>query len=74
MSEVAGRMAIINGAFYLQKTKGGKGKLMSGVPGVNRVKVLVLGGGTVGEAAARMLQEWELMYGLQISVCLVFVS
>lgn len=39
MSEVAGRMAIINGAFYLQKTKGGKGKLMSGVPGVNRVKV-----------------------------------
>ncbi len=36
MSEVAGRMAIINGAFYLQKTKGGKGKLMSGVPGVNR--------------------------------------
>ena len=42
MSEVAGRMAIINGAFYLQKTKGGKGKLMSGVPGVNRVKVLVL--------------------------------
>ena len=54
MSEVAGRMAIVNGAFYLQKTMGGKGKLMSGVPGVNRVKVLVLGGGTVGEAAARM--------------------
>ena len=54
MSEVAGRMAIINGAYYLQKTKGGKGKLISGVPGVNRAKVLVLGGGTVGEAAARM--------------------
>lgn len=54
MSEVAGRMAIINGAYYLQKTKGGKGKLISGVPGVNRTKVLVLGGGTVGEAAARM--------------------
>lgn len=33
MSEVAGRMAIINGAYYLQKTKGGKGKLISGVPG-----------------------------------------
>ena len=47
-------MAIINGAYYLQKTKGGKGKLISGVPGVNRAKVLVLGGGTVGEAAARM--------------------
>ena len=54
MSEVAGRMATINGAYYLQKNKGGKGKLMSGVPGVNRTKVLILGGGTVGEAAARM--------------------
>ena len=54
MSEVAGRMAALNGAYYLQKTKGGKGKLISGVPGVNRAKVLVLGGGTVGEAAARM--------------------
>ena len=54
MSEVAGRMATINGAYYLQKTKGGKGKLISGVPGVDRTKVLVLGGGTVGEAAARM--------------------
>lgn len=54
MSEVAGRMAILNGAYYLQKTKGGKGKLISGVPGVKPTKVLVLGGGTVGEAAARM--------------------
>ena len=54
MSEVAGRMATLNGAYYLQKTKGGKGKLISGVPGVDRVKVLILGGGTVGEAAARM--------------------
>ncbi len=54
MSEVAGRMATLNGAYYLQKTKGGKGKLISGVPGVDRTNVLVLGGGTVGEAAARM--------------------
>lgn len=54
MSEVAGRMASINGAYYLQKTKGGKGKLMSGVPGVKPAKVLVLGCGIVGEAAARM--------------------
>ena len=45
MSEVAGRMAAQNGAYYLQKTQGGKGKLMAGVPG---------GGGTVGEAAARI--------------------
>ena len=54
MSEVAGRMAALNGAFYLQKTQGGKGKLISGVPGVSPAKVLVLGGGIVGEAAARM--------------------
>lgn len=54
MSEVAGRMAALNGAFYLQRTKGGKGKLISGVPGVKPAKVLVLGGGTVGEAAARL--------------------
>ena len=54
MSEVAGRMAVLNGAYYLQKTKGGKGKLISGVPGVSPAKVLVLGGGIVGEAAALM--------------------
>lgn len=54
MSEVAGRMATINGAYYLQKTKGGKGKLISGVPGVRPVKVVVLGGGIVGQAAARV--------------------
>ena len=54
MSEVAGRMAALNGAYYLQKTKGGKGKLISGVPGVSPTRVLVLGGGVVGEAAALM--------------------
>lgn len=54
MSEVAGRMGVMEGAYYLQKTKGGKGKLISGVPGVKPTKVLVLGGGTVGEAAAQM--------------------
>ena len=54
MSEVAGRMATINGAYYLQKTKGGKGKLICGVPGVRPAKVLVLGGGIVGQAGARV--------------------
>ncbi len=54
MSEVAGRMATINGAYYLQKTRGGKGKLICGVPGVRPAKVLVLGGGIVGQAAARV--------------------
>ncbi len=59
MSEVAGRMAAINGAYYLQKTKGGKGKLICGVPGVKPVKVLVLGGGIVGQAAARIAAGME---------------
>lgn len=54
MSEVAGRMATINGAYYLQKTKGGKGKLICGVPGVRPAKVVVLGGGIVGQASARV--------------------
>ena len=54
MSEVAGRMATLNGAYYLQKTKGGMGKLLCGVPGVKPAKVLVLGGGIVGQAAARV--------------------
>ena len=54
LSEVAGRMATINGAYYLQKTKGGKGKLICGVPGVKPAKVLVLGGGIVGQTAARV--------------------
>lgn len=54
MSEIAGRMATINGAHYLQKTKGGKGKLICGVPGVKPAKVVVIGGGIVGQAAARV--------------------
>ena len=54
MSEVAGRMAVLNGAYYLQRTQRGKGKLISGVPGVPPARVLVLGGGIVGEAAALM--------------------
>ena len=54
------RPAIINGAYYLQKTKGGKGKLISGVPGVNRAKVLVLGGGTVGEEGVRIDRQFHL--------------
>ena len=54
MSEMAGRMATINGTYYLQKTKGGNGKLICGVPGVKPAKVVVLGGGIVGQAAARV--------------------
>ena len=54
MSEVAGRMAIQEGAKYLEKTYGGKGVLLSGVPGVNPGTVVVIGGGIVGTNAAKM--------------------
>ncbi|TVT29698.1 alanine dehydrogenase [Salinicoccus cyprini] len=54
MSEVAGRMAAQVGAEYLQKIKGGKGILLSGVPGVSRGKVSIIGGGIAGTNAAKM--------------------
>jgi len=54
MSEVAGRMSIHEGAKYLEKTYGGRGKLLGGVPGVLPAKVLIIGGGIVGTEAAKM--------------------
>jgi alanine dehydrogenase len=54
MSEVAGRMAINVGAYYLGKPFGGKGKLLGGVPGVKPAEVLIIGGGIVGTQAAKM--------------------
>ena len=54
MSEVAGRMAAQIGAQYLEKSKGGKGILLGGIPGVKRGKVTIIGGGVVGENAARI--------------------
>jgi alanine dehydrogenase len=54
MSEVAGRMAIQEGAKYLEKFFGGRGILVGGVPGVEPANVLVIGGGIVGSNAARM--------------------
>lgn len=54
MSEVAGRMAIQQGAKYLEKPIKGKGVLLGGVPGVTPGKVLVLGAGVVGVQAAKM--------------------
>ena len=54
MSEVAGRMSIQAGAFYLEKENGGLGVLLGGVPGVEAARVLIIGGGVVGENAARM--------------------
>lgn len=54
MSEIAGRMAIQEGARFLEKPQGGRGILMGGVPGVKPAKVLILGGGVVGYNAALM--------------------
>lgn len=54
MSEVAGRMAVQIGAQFLQKSNGGQGILLAGVPGVNRGKIAILGGGIVGTNAAKM--------------------
>ena len=54
MSEVAGRMAIQVGAYYLQRPEGGRGILLAGVPGVAPGNVVILGGGTVGINAATM--------------------
>ncbi|MDM8100250.1 alanine dehydrogenase [Oceanobacillus oncorhynchi] len=54
MSEVAGRMATQIGAQYLEKSEGGKGILLGGIPGVKRGKVTVIGGGVVGTNAARV--------------------
>ena len=54
MSEVAGRMAVQEGAKYLEKLYGGRGVLLGGVPGVAPAKVVVLGGGVVGVNAAKI--------------------
>jgi alanine dehydrogenase len=54
MSEVAGRMSIQVGAYYLQKPNGGRGELLGGVPGVPPANVVIVGGGTVGTNAAKM--------------------
>jgi alanine dehydrogenase len=54
MSEVAGRMSIQAGAYCLEKSHGGKGMLLGGVPGVDPAKVVILGGGVVGRHAANM--------------------
>lgn len=64
MSEVAGRMAIQEGAKYLEKPMKGKGILLGGVPGVAPAKVVVLGGGIVGTQAAKMAAG----FGAQVTI------
>ncbi|MBC7189215.1 alanine dehydrogenase, partial [Candidatus Aerophobetes bacterium] len=54
MSEIAGRVAPVVGAFYLSAHSGGSGKFIGGAPGVHPARVTILGGGTVGLQAAKM--------------------
>jgi alanine dehydrogenase len=54
MSEIAGRLAVQEGAKYLEKTYGGRGVLLGGVPGVARGKVGIIGGGVVGTNACKI--------------------
>ncbi|NJC24588.1 alanine dehydrogenase [Neolewinella antarctica] len=68
MSEVAGRMAVQEGAKYLESPSGGRGILLGGVPGVMPANVLVLGGGIVGTEAAKMAS------GLNANVILMDIS
>jgi alanine dehydrogenase len=79
MSEIAGRMSILVGGYFLAKHLGGSGVLLGGVPGVLPGRVVVLGGGTSGINAARMAQglgadvtvlevDWERMRFLDITL------
>jgi alanine dehydrogenase len=54
MSEIAGRMSVMIGAYFLAKHNGGRGVLLGGVPGVLPGKVLIIGGGTAGMNAAQV--------------------
>ena len=54
MSEIAGRLSIQEGAKYLEKTFGGRGILLGGVPGIHRGKIVILGGGVVGRNACKI--------------------
>jgi L-alanine dehydrogenase (EC 1.4.1.1) len=65
MSEVAGRMAVQAGAHCLEKAQGGRGVLLGGVPGVSPGRVMIIGGGVVGENAAR------IALGMGAQVCLL---
>ncbi len=64
MSAVAGRMAVQVGAGCLEKAHGGKGVLLGGVPGVRRGRVTIIGGGVVGQNAARI----AVGFGAQVTV------
>lgn len=68
MSEIAGRLAVQEGAKYLEKPFGGRGILLGGVPGVRRGKVAILGGGVVGTNACK------IAVGIGADVCILDVN
>lgn len=68
MSEVAGRMSVQIGAQFLENSKGGKGILLGGVPGVKPANVVIIGGGAVGTNAAKMA------IGLRANVTIIDIS
>jgi alanine dehydrogenase len=68
MSEVAGRMSVQIGAHYLERTNGGIGVLLGGVPGVPPAKVVIIGGGVVGTNAA------QIALGMGASMTIVDLS
>lgn len=65
MSEVAGRMSVQAGAYYLQKPQGGRGVLLGGVAGVPPARVVIIGGGVAGSNAA------EMAHGLRADVTVI---
>ena len=65
MSQVAGKMAVQLGAAYLQKEKGGIGRLLGGVPGTKHGRIVIIGGGNVGMSAAKVA------YGLGAEVVII---
>ncbi len=68
MSEIAGRLSVQEGAKYLEKPSGGRGILLAGVPGVQRGKVAIIGGGVVGFNAAKVA------YGLGADVTVLDIN
>jgi alanine dehydrogenase len=70
MSEVAGRMSVQVGAYYLERHAGGRGKLMGGIPGVRPASVVIVGGGVVGTNAAQI----ALGMGAQVTIMDINVS
>jgi alanine dehydrogenase len=68
MSEVAGKLSIQEGAKYLEKTFGGRGVLLGGVPGINRGKVAIIGGGVVG------INACKIAFGIGADVTVLDIS